>query len=304
MAISTLVGASYIILLSPYAIWCWLKGCRGYHSWTYTLKVSGIASLLSLACRDTWYYSLDQTTDGSNSAIYRTCTGWVYLFSIFFLGEKVDVVKLGSLTIAVLGSVAVAVASNEKEEDGVHKSIIGYVDLLASVLFFAAFQIFVKKFMSHEDDTTPTLTSLRFCGCIGLWILLWGPTSVLFWMLFTTREFTFPPRDVLETTIGIGVLDAIYSASIIICMHLTDPTFTSVATILVVPMTVAADFFIHKYYPSALSAIGTLIVILGCCCFNYRAYKLSQSSDQKTESDDDDDDDEKSHLVDDAINQN
>ena len=298
IVISTVVGGSYIYLLAPYWCWCWFKNINSYHSWGYTLKTSSIASILSLACRDSWYYSLNQTTDGSNSAIYRTCTGWVYLLSIIFLGELIDVRKLASLTLAVCGSVVVAVASTEKKEEGIHKSYVGYVDLFASVIVFAIFQIFIKKYISDPNDENPMLTSLRFCGCIGLWIVLWGPLSVLAWTLFTNKNLTFPPIDVLRNTIGIGVLDAMYTLSLIVCMHLTDPTFTSVSTILLVPMTVVADMIIHSYYPSAVSVVGTVIVLLGCFSFNMRAYSLAKSVSKMEEFDSEScEDDEKADLV-------
>ena len=300
LVLVSMVAMSYAYCFIPWGIWAvcrereWLtsfvtpaskdieKDHRGAFSWKSYFILTGWVSLISITCRATWYYSLSHTNAAANSAIFQTSSAWVYVFSLGVLGEVIDYVKITALVLGIGGSAMVAVFNSSESEKGVDQNIFGYFQLLLSVLTYALFQVAVKKYGASQVDPHPQMNSLRLCGMCGLWAVFWCPIMVFVGHISGAEKFTVPSKYVTHMTVSSGFVDAIFTGAMLICIRLTDPTFTSVSTILTVPLTVIADLIIHAYFAPVWANVGTVIVIIGCSLYNYRVWKLKKIRDKET----------------------
>eukprot|EP01059_Diplonema_ambulator_P014359 TRINITY_DN25246_c0_g1_i1.p1 TRINITY_DN25246_c0_g1~~TRINITY_DN25246_c0_g1_i1.p1 ORF type:complete len:392 (+),score=76.28 TRINITY_DN25246_c0_g1_i1:26-1177(+) len=253
---------------------------EGAFDWWYLFKIGFPISIISKSCRDFWYYSLHQTNAAANNSIYQSSTAWVYVFSLLLLKEKFDLVKFSSLIVGVVGCVIVTLAESSSSESGVDQNFVGYLDLSASVLTYALFQVIVKKYVTHPQDPHPQMNSLRFCGVIGIWCFIWGPGCVAFLHVTGIRPFEWPSQKILLLVILNGVMDTIFTSSMLILVRLISPTFASMASILIVPLTIVADRIIHNYVAPPLAYVGMSTVILGCVIFNTRVYLLNRDREK------------------------
>lgn len=92
---------------------------RPVHLWTFILSFLGLGTslnaliqiwfnLLSLVVSVGWYYSLKTTPVSANTAIYNSSPVWIFLFSIFFVKERVTIVKIVAVLMIMAGVVVVA----------------------------------------------------------------------------------------------------------------------------------------------------------------------------------------------------
>eukprot|EP01062_Namystynia_karyoxenos_P070239 TRINITY_DN65626_c0_g1_i1.p1 TRINITY_DN65626_c0_g1~~TRINITY_DN65626_c0_g1_i1.p1 ORF type:complete len:443 (+),score=131.87 TRINITY_DN65626_c0_g1_i1:76-1329(+) len=233
---------------------------------------AAVASFLTLVARYLWYVSLPRTNAAANSAVYQTSSLWSYLLSVPCLGERIDNWKLLALVICIVGTAAVAFFTNLKKEEGVEQTTGGYVCLLLSVITYSAYIIFVKRYGTVHNDPHPQAHSLRLCGLQGVF---WAVTGVVFFPILHytgINRFTLPPnRQTLDTVLVTGVADTIYVVGLILCISLTSPTFAAVSTLLVVPLTVLADWLLHNFTPPFFSVVGMLWILCGFALFTWRS---------------------------------
>ncbi|KAJ9458969.1 putative solute carrier family 35 member F5-like [Diplonema papillatum] len=292
LVLTSIVAASYAYCLVAWFIWWCLRRLpwaakfvdqdieerpdEGAFSWKYLIIATLPLSILSKACRDAWYFSLHQTNAAANLSIYQSSSAWVFLFSLVLLREKFDWVKALAVVTGIGGCVMVAMDSSSDSESGVNQNIFGYVDLLASVWLYAVFQVLVKRYVSCDDDPHPQMNSLRLCGLIGCWCMIWGPLSVLFVHVTGIRRFEPPPAHVVRLVAANGFVDALFTGSLLICIRLADPTFASVATSLSIPLSIVADRIIHNYVSPVVTYLGMIVILAGCLLYNFRTYQLNK----------------------------
>jgi drug/metabolite transporter (DMT)-like permease len=143
---------------------------------------------------------------------------------------------------AVLLSVAgCAVLSLENSQGGTDQPI-GYVWEIGSVILYAIYEVFYKKYCCDDKDPFPTANSQRFFGLAGLVTLLviWP----FFFVLDHTgvEKFKLPHLDELYVIIIVAVCDTVFNLFLVITILLTSPLFTSVGTILVIPLGCLVDY--------------------------------------------------------------
>ena len=282
LVMSSVVAVSYSYCLLPY--YC-LKGIGGYaaagtHISTKSLIIIAAATIV---CRASWYYSLGTTNAAVNSAIYQTCSAWVYVLSIFILGDKLDCGKIVALSIAIFGSIIVAAASRNDTKQNVQQYFLGYVELFVSVFCYAVFQVMVKKAAISEDaatDLDQIVSSLHLSGQIGICSLFVCPVMIFLGDIVGWEKYVAPSPGLLDILLTTGVVDCIFVASTLACIALTDPTFTSISTLLTVPLSILADLFLKSYLPSVFAVLGLVIIISGCGLYNYRVYTLNSVYDE------------------------
>lgn len=100
-------------------------------------------------------------------------------------------------------------------------------------------------------------------GVLGVGVL--ALTWPLFFVLDATgaEPFAWPSPEAARK-IGIScALDTAFSASLLLCILLTTPLYTSLASILVVPFTALADWVLHGFAPTPQAAVGMALIGVG-----------------------------------------
>ena len=123
-----------------------------------------------------WYVSLRQTRVSANNAIYQSQCVFVYIVSLFILGERFDIKKASVLSICVFGVVLVIFTADRNAAAGgggggssgnssnitspssgpgkivIHETLWGYSALLLGVVAFAIYEVLFKRFEQQAEE--------------------------------------------------------------------------------------------------------------------------------------------------------
>ena len=161
-----IVHSWYTILLLPWVVIRRnnLKATVNKHWMMVKLSV-GLFPLMWLAAY-LWYVSLRQTLVSANNAIYQSQCVFVYIVSLFVLGEKFDIKKVGVLALCVAGVVLVVFTASKSTETTpttpsssssgkvpaapvkIKETLWGYLALLLGVVAFALYEGKIYFFFS------------------------------------------------------------------------------------------------------------------------------------------------------------
>jgi len=100
-------------------------------------------------------------------------------------------------------------------------------------------------------------------GLIGVW------TALVLWPVFFVlsasglEPFRLPSRHTLDILLGNVVLDSMYNGLLLFGVAVSSPLAMSVGSMLVVPASIAADYFIHGTLLSALGGVGVVLIVAG-----------------------------------------
>ena len=120
-----------------------------------------------------WYVSLRSTLVSANNAIYQSQCVFVYIVSMFVLGEKFDLHKVGVLALCVVGVALVVFAADNSTDNASNTTLVpatapsssshagpmkikqtlwGYTALLLGVVAFAFYEVIFKKYEQQEEQ--------------------------------------------------------------------------------------------------------------------------------------------------------
>ncbi|XP_065918998.1 uncharacterized protein [Dysidea avara] len=252
------------------------------------LIITGYLSFISLISSYFWYLSLSGTSVAVNSSIYQSSPAVVFMLAIPLLGEVITLVKLISLMMSVGGACVVGIYSNRHDSsnntngDSIpaewnitsfvaststashdKTTPLGIMYLLLAVSTFALLQVSIKKLSSPPGDPAAIPNSLRTLGLMGVHTLLWMWPPIFILHYAGIEVFSWPSRYTLMLMAVSAGVEVVNTASVITCIALVSPMFTSVGAILVIPASVVWDYFSHHYVENYLAYIGTVAIIAG-----------------------------------------
>ena len=111
-------------------------------SWKRALIAAALFSFIATASGYTWYKSLTETIISLNNAIYQSGPLFVFIFSVFLLGEKVTMQKCLAVVVCTTGVILITFSkgndhsSNHKEE-----TAMGYILVVISTALYAIFEV-------------------------------------------------------------------------------------------------------------------------------------------------------------------
>ena len=205
------VHSAYTVCLLPWVAIEKLSGRNlgDFHLLRKPVIVSAaLLSVVSAAAAYFWYLSLPRTYVWANNTIYQSNPVWVYLFSIAFLGSSWDWRKVVPLVLCFSGIVIISLSSKDGGSGGAtpqptpspsggrHECIVthtsdfgGYIYVLFSVLGFALFEVFYKKYgCDQSKKETSALRSISgscfYLGLIGVF------TAVLLALIIVLLDVT------------------------------------------------------------------------------------------------------------------
>lgn len=114
---------------------------------------------------------------------------------------------------------------------------------------------------------------------IGTITLLW---PVILLLHATGAEpFALPSAYKAKQLAMAALLDAVYEAALLFGLATTSPVWMSVATILVVPASLLADWVLHSASVSPQAAGGLVLIIVGFACLQVTDFGALQAACRK-----------------------
>lgn len=241
----------------------------GYFNWCYLFTASMLIGLFKVVSGWMWYASLPLTTVSGNTAIFQSSCSMVFVFSICFLQENFNKLKLTAVAVSVIGVILVSFSGNKGDDEETmknsysHPSMLGYIICFASMTLYAAYEVFFKKWASHPADPVPLMNSMRFLGLMGAATLIFGAPPILVLDLFGVEPFEVPRGKNLETLIVLGLLDSLFNLFLLFAIMLSSPLFASIGCLLVLPASVAWDYCFHDYVIPVTGMVGVGSIGIG-----------------------------------------
>eukprot|EP00434_Breviolum_minutum_P030394 symbB.v1.2.026884.t1/scaffold2719.1/size72315/3 len=185
---------------------------------------------------------------------------WTMVFSVCFLGERLNPIHVLAVIFTMAGSGMVATA--DADEDGAAKaSWIGDSLALLSACVYGGYTVLLKHYVPEEEEglAMPTLF-----GCIGLIVLLCGWPFLFLFDRIGWEDFAWPPDSVLgslviNALIGTNLSDVLWAYAV----QLTTPLTATLGLSLTVPFGMISDAVLRKKHFNLQYILGSLLVLSG-----------------------------------------
>ncbi|CAJ1348108.1 unnamed protein product [Effrenium voratum] len=204
--------------------------------------------------------SLDYTSVASNSMFSTTSNIWTMLFSVCFLGERINPFHVIAVVLTMTGSILVATA-DAKASTAETSSWIGDGLALVSAFVYGAYTVLLKYHVPEQEEALamPTLF-----GCIGVLVLTFGWPILIFFHLLSWEEFAWPSRAVLgsltvNALIGTNLSDVLWAYA----LQLTTPLTATLGLSLTVPFGMISDVVLRGRSFGLQYISGSLLVLVG-----------------------------------------
>ena len=209
--------------------------------------LSGISVFGTSSC---YYGAITASTVSTAVVLKYTAPVYVMAFSVAFLGEKFNKIKLLSIIMVMLGSVLVSGVIGDAKF-----SVMGVVLGLSSGLCYSAYNVITKIEMMHKSNSmSATVYSFIFMGIVSMAFCNPGKMFSI---------IAASPSETIPLVIGIGVVTCVLPYFLYTLALKDIPVGTAAAMGIIEP--VSATLFsviIFKEQLGILSSIGIVLVLL------------------------------------------
>ena len=267
------------------------------------LVVTGILlSVLSTFVALTWYVSLNSTLVGLNNAIYQASCCVVFVFGYVAGLEEFSWTKAVSVAICI-GGAAMAYLLADSSSGPVTQTVSGYVYVVISMTGYALYEVVyayatLRSYSGLHDvlgrHCCSRAATLASCvqggvGTVGparpaaistaaavkaetaaLVLGIMGVSTFLCqWPLFFIfhatgfETFVTPGAEKVRLVALNAGLDTLYNGLLLLGIALAGPLAMSIASMLVVPASLIADWLLHGVVPTAGSCVGMVLILGG-----------------------------------------
>ena len=271
-------------------------------AWTL-VRVGVYLSPISTICSLAWYVSLTGTSFAGNAAVYQSASAFALLLSALLLREAVTPRKLCCVAAAVAG---VALVSFGGASAGGRDTAAGYFWVVTSTALYALYEVLYARLTrapggAGEEEgegegeagaraqllqgaplpppPPPAAAAALKAEVAALVLGSLGAASLLTqWPLFFIahaagwERWAWPPPPEKARLIALNMgLDSVYNLALLWGISATSAFAMQLASTLVVPAGILADWAIHGALPSAMAACGAAVVCaavaaLDCKC--------------------------------------
>ncbi|XP_078034968.1 solute carrier family 35 member F5 isoform X2 [Augochlora pura] len=217
----------------------------------------------------TYQISLAKTEAGVVTVLSSTSSLFTLFLAAFFPsngGDKFTLSKLVAVTISIFGLVLVGLSDLTIETNRIPTGIIL---ALVSAFFYAAYIVFLKRKVDHEDKMDIPM----FFGFVGLFnlTLLWPLFFILHyghWEAFEwpdTHQWTFL---IINGLIGTVLSEVLWLWG----CFLTSSLIATLAVSLIMPMSMIADVLLKKVEYPYIFYLGTVPMLLAFLTVSLLSY--------------------------------
>lgn len=249
---------------------------NGYKTSQLKLWLIKTASILAVALNfagASWYIAVNMTTTADLTAIYNCSTFFAYGFSVWILKERLNLAKLGSVLLSIIGVFIIAyLGSSDKSSDSAdanaqldwRRRTVGNTIIAVGTILYGLYEVLYKKIAC-----TPQKVSARrqaafanFIGAsigVGTLALMW---PLLIFLHFANLEtFEIPSAKVAKYLVLSVIGNVSFSGAFLVLMSLTSPVLGSVSSLLATCMVPLVNYIAWRQKINFAEIIGGLLII-------------------------------------------
>jgi solute carrier family 35, member F5 len=205
--------------------------------------------------------SLRTTSVTSSTIISCTSSLWTLLLSALFAREKLTWRKALGVALCVAGGTVVGLVdtsdrSSSSSSSSSSRSLLG--DLLA-VASAALYGVYSTVLAVHVPDDTSVAMPLLFGYLGAISAAACAPLFALYRHAFAGLTSRALGLILLTGVFDSIIADLLWARAVV----LTTPTVASVGLALTIPLAFVTDFILHSIVPSAVQALGAVLVVSG-----------------------------------------
>lgn len=187
------------------------------------------------------------------TALFSSCSAFVYIFSLLWLQEKLGIVKVSAVVMCIGGIVMMAYAEGFEGAN-----TVGVILSVGAAIGAALYKVWFKRIMG---DATLGQVSL-FLSCLGLLstLLLWPIVVIFHYTHYEDLKWRHIPWKYL---CGKAVLSLIFNFLINFGIAFTYPLFISLGTVLGIPINALTDFTFRGAEFGSYKIVAALSIVLG-----------------------------------------
>lgn len=245
-------------------------------SWIRLFFLSIVFYVLWIVANYLYIFALQLMNASDVTAIFSSVNAFVFIFSIFVLKEKINLMKSASVFFSIFGIVLIALANAEFE--GTAKGIIF---TLISAISAALYKVYLKKLLGDPD----LIVTNMFLGCLGLVniFLVWPVVLILIKTGVENLEYDSIPWPMLVLS---ALISFIFNLLINFGIAYTYPLFISIGTIVGIPLNIIIDILINEKSLDWKEILGAGLIILSFAFLilnNYISLRKTDTEDSKTQ---------------------
>ncbi|XP_026468944.1 solute carrier family 35 member F5-like isoform X3 [Ctenocephalides felis] len=221
-------------------------------------KIALLFCLLWFAANYTFQLALSQTEAATVTVLSSTSSLFTLVLAALFpsnIGDRFTISKLIAVCLSITGVALVTFSDIQIDK----KVPTGVVLALVSALFYAAYLVFLRRKVDHEDKMDIPL----FFGFVGLFnlVLLW---PALFIFHYSNLEmFEWPTRQQWLFLLANGIVGTVLSEVLWLWgCFLTSSLIATVAISLTIPMSMLADVLLKRVNYSMMFYLGTVPMLV------------------------------------------
>jgi len=142
-----------------------------------------------------------------------------------------------------------------------------------------------KDTVSSEEMIMNSVETCFFLGLTGIWNIIIVLGILVIWNYTGLEKFEWPT----ESQTNLLLLNAFFETSLVFCILLgtifTSPLFVAIGSLLVIPVTVSLDYFLHSYLLSPLEGVGILFILSGFLCIVFSGVYARKRENKRNEKD-------------------
>ncbi|KMQ86621.1 solute carrier family 35 member f5, partial [Lasius niger] len=236
-------------------------------------KVAKIALMFCLfwfIANYTYQISLELIEDKIVVVLSSTSSLFTLFLAAFFPsngGDKITLSKLAAVLVSILGLVLVGI-SDLTEENNMPMSM-GIILALVSAFFYAAYIVFLKRKVDHEDKMDIPM----FFGFVGIFnlTLLWPLFFILHYGHW--EEFEWPNSHQWTFLIISGLIGTVLNEVLWLWgCFLTSSLVATMAVSLTMPMSMVADVLLKKVEYPCIFYFGSIPMFLAFLAVSLLSY--------------------------------
>ena len=235
---------------------------------TRLLKGSVGFATLHLAVEFLWIGSLQETTVGTNTAIYGTYLAFVCAGAVAMGLERLTLQK-GTGVLLALGGLGVIWASQGSDADSTN-TVWGITQCLASTVCFAAYQLACDRFGGDALQATgmdghPIRAQLLYISSLGLTSigLTVGAVAVAAALGVVLPHAALPSLQTAGWVSLVVLLQMSYQLALFAAIDASSALLVSGGCITVIPTGFAFDYLLHGLAPTAAQIEASCLIISG-----------------------------------------
>eukprot|EP00656_Telonema_subtile_P047467 TRINITY_DN5453_c0_g3_i1.p1 TRINITY_DN5453_c0_g3~~TRINITY_DN5453_c0_g3_i1.p1 ORF type:complete len:337 (-),score=51.89 TRINITY_DN5453_c0_g3_i1:383-1393(-) len=259
--------SSMALMLPAQLLWCWSHG----QTLSGVLESNGLSLIGVLQCSIllcavyttgdyVWYVALNHTSVSAATCVFNTSCIFTYCFSMLFLKERFDYLKIIGMAFAVPGAIITALYPGDNNQDsGEDHQFSWLVLVLAGAAGYGLYEVLFAKYTRGVDHVP----------CVNLVTGLLGVVNiVVFWVLLLPLDFLSSCPQGNDSKLQLcsfserlglppdarswGLLNAnaatamMFNVFFLLAIAPPSPVLVSVGCMLSIPATALADFVLYQ----------------------------------------------------------